>query len=68
MIFFSMALFALVQNRMLNYKEQSSHENQLEEISLEMELYLARIDMVKTHHKLEHIIYDDALRYMIRSY
>jgi len=44
MIFFSMALFALVQNRMMNYKVESTANKLLEENRGEMENYLCQID------------------------
>jgi len=68
MIFFSMSLFALVQNRMLNYKEQPTLETQWNEQESEMEMYLANIDRKLPKKKIPNHIYTQALEYMERSF
>jgi hypothetical protein len=63
-----MSLFALVQNRMLNYKEQPTLETQWNEQESEMEMYLANIDRKLPKKKIPNHIYTQALEYMERSF
>jgi hypothetical protein len=68
MIFFSMAVFSLLSNRVLNYKEQTTVEDQVETNSREMEFYLSKIDKIMPNRKISEKIYDEALLYMEHSH
>lgn len=58
MIFFGMAVFALIQNRISSLKEQDTLAQLVELKSNEMQCYLAKIDRILPEDKIESDIYD----------
>ena len=68
MIFFGMALFALVQNRTMSLKNHESILAEIEANTLNMERYLAQIDRVLPNQKIAESHYDKCLTFMKASF
>ena len=68
MIFFGMAVFALIQNRIQNLKEPTNFSQMIEQKSLEMQYYLADIDRILPGEKINKDIYQKCFDFMRQSF